>query len=102
MNTIPCPVCSREMAAPNFDAVFHGIKMRPGEEAVAKILWARQGALVAYDTIIDQLWQLAPNGEPDYSENIVKVWVHFLRKKLPSGLAIETVWGRGYRLEVVQ
>ncbi|MEP0518533.1 MAG: helix-turn-helix domain-containing protein [Hyphomicrobiales bacterium] len=90
------------MAAPTFEAVFHGIKMRPGEEAVAKILWARQGALVAYDTIIDQLWQLDPNGGPEYSQGIVKVWVCFLRKKVPNGMTIETVWGRGYRLEVVQ
>tara|TARA_R110002167_G_scaffold42512_6_gene129130 strand:+ start:4820 stop:5128 length:309 start_codon:yes stop_codon:yes gene_type:complete len=102
MNAIPCPVCSHEMAVPTFEAVFLGVKMSPRVECLARILWKRQGAMVAYETIIDQMWQLSPEGPPLWANGTVAIWVHQLRKALPDGLSIETVRSRGIKMVVPQ
>lgn len=63
------------------------------EFSVLDELLTRQGDVVSKTQILEQVWDVMYEGDP----NIVEVYVSALRRKLGSGL-IETVRGAGYRL----
>ena len=66
------------------------------ETAVLEALLARQGKVVSKDQLVEQLY----NYERDVGYNAIEVYIHRLRKKLEgSGLAVRTLYGRGYALE---
>lgn len=68
------------------------------EFSVFRFLLDKRGRTATKDAILDHLYQLQPNDEPDIK--IVDVFVCKLRKKIvPLGLNIGTSWGRGYFLE---
>jgi DNA-binding response OmpR family regulator len=65
--------------------------------AVLEVLMRRLGDTVSKREILDAVWDMAFDGDP----NIVEVYVGHLRKRIdePFGRAsIETVRGAGYRL----
>ena len=66
------------------------------EFAILEYLMRNPGAVVARDTILDNVWDFEFNS----FSNVVDVHVKNLRKKLSgaSGITIETVRGVGYRL----
>lgn len=102
MNAIQCPVCSHEMAAPTFDAVFHGVKFTPAERDIMKILWNRAGTTVSTDRIVEWLYQLSNDGAPHYAVKSIHVRIHSIRPKLPDHIRIWNRHGEGYVLELVQ
>jgi two-component system OmpR family response regulator len=66
------------------------------ETAVLETLLARIGKVVSKDQLVEQLY----NYERDVGYNAIEVYIHRLRKKLEgSGLAVRTLYGRGYALE---
>lgn len=69
----------------------------PREYAIFRLLLDAKGAVKSKDKIMDHLYQLSPDDEPD--QKIVDVFVCKLRRKLePLGLEIGTAWARGYYL----
>jgi DNA-binding response OmpR family regulator len=67
------------------------------EFALLEFLMRHRGDVVSKRSIIDNVWDMNFDGDP----NIVEVYVSYLRKKIdqPFGrTAIETVRGAGYRL----
>jgi DNA-binding response OmpR family regulator len=69
------------------------ITLTTKEYAVLEQLVVRPGDVVSKAEILDHVWDLAYDGDP----NIVEVYVSTLRRKLGAA-AIETVRGAGYRL----
>ena len=66
------------------------------ELGVLEILIHRYGRVVSKEQILEQLY----NYDKDGSDNAIEVYVHRLRRKLEgSGLAVRTLYGRGYMLE---
>jgi two-component system OmpR family response regulator len=66
------------------------------ELGVLEILIHRYGKVVSKEQILEQLY----NYDKDGSDNAIEVYVHRLRRKLEgSGLAVRTLYGRGYMLE---
>lgn len=68
---------------------------------VAERLMQASGASITTDRFIVVLWGASPNGEPEFAENNVKVYIHRLRKALAAiaaPIAIDTIYGGGYRL----
>lgn len=66
------------------------------ELSVLEILVHRYGKVVSKEQILEQLY----NYDKDASDNAIEVYVHRLRRKLEgSGLAVRTLYGRGYLLE---
>jgi len=65
------------------------------ETAVLEALLARVGKVVSKDHLVEQLYSY----DSDVGYNAIEVYVHRLRKKIDgSGLAIKTIYGRGYLL----
>ena len=67
------------------------------EFALLEFLMRRRGDVVSKHSIIENVWDMSFDGDP----NIVEVYVSYLRKKIdqPYGrAAIETIRGAGYRL----
>jgi DNA-binding response OmpR family regulator len=72
----------------------HGtIELTPREFAVAELLARRSPDVVPKSTLLDSVWGIDFEGDP----NIVEVYVGYLRKKLGKS-AIRTVRGAGYQL----
>jgi len=69
------------------------IELTPREFALLEFLARRAPDVVAKTTLLDAVWGLDFDGDP----NIVEVYVGYLRKKLGRG-AIRTVRGAGYQL----
>lgn len=66
------------------------------EFGVLEVLIRRFGKVVSKEQILEQLY----NYDKDVSNNAIEVYVHRLRRKLAaSGLAVRTLYGRGYMLE---
>jgi DNA-binding response OmpR family regulator len=68
------------------------------EFALLEFLMRNRGDVVSKRSIIENVWDMAYDGDP----NIVEVYVSYLRKKIdqPFGRrAIETIRGAGYRLD---
>jgi DNA-binding response OmpR family regulator len=73
------------------------IPLTPRQLAVLEVLMRRVGEAVSKREILDAVWDMAFEGDP----NIVEVYVRHLRKRIdePFGrAAIETVRGVGYRV----
>ena len=73
------------------------VALTPRQLAVLEVLMRRAGETVSKREILDAVWDMAFEGDP----NIVEVYVGHLRKRIdePFGRgAIETVRGAGYRL----
>ena len=59
-------------------------------------LLSRQGKVVSKEQLVEQMY----NYGRDVGYNAIEVYVHRLRKKIEgSGLAVKTLYGRGYTLE---
>jgi len=66
------------------------------ETAVLEALLIRLGKVVSKDQLVEQLYSY----DRDVGYNAIEVYVHRLRKKIEgSGLAVRTLYGRGYILE---
>src|SRR5262249_40347586 len=78
-----------------------GVKLTPNERHLFALLYARLGRAVSRGALLDAAsyhhgWDREPQPK------VVDVYVCHLRKKLAgSGLKIETVWGQGYRMVLV-
>jgi two-component system OmpR family response regulator len=73
------------------------VSLTSREFALIEFLMRRRGDVVSKRAIIENVWDMNFDGDP----NIVEVYVSYLRKKidLPYGrTAIETIRGAGYRL----
>ncbi|BCB75287.1 response regulator transcription factor [Phytohabitans flavus] len=73
------------------------VKVTAREFALLELLMRHRGDVVSKRSIIDNVWDMNFDGDP----NIVEVYVSYLRKKIdqPFGrTAIQTVRGAGYRL----
>jgi two-component system OmpR family response regulator len=73
------------------------VRVTAREFSLLEFLMRRRGDVVSKLSIIDNVWDMNFDGNP----NIVEVYVSYLRKKidLPFGrAAIQTVRGAGYRL----
>ena len=65
------------------------------EFSVLEVLINRYGRVVSKEQIMEQLYSY----DKDASESAIEVYVHRLRRKLEgSGLAVRTLYGRGYML----
>lgn len=70
------------------------LEFTPRERAVFQELAAKPGAVVTRPQLLDRVW-----GSPDGDDHVLDVTVARLRRKLgDAGPALETVAGRGYRL----
>lgn len=99
-----CPLCARELPADtpvNFDHATglivvggHLAALTEQESDLFALLWARRSHCVMTDVLMSQLYQLK-HSEPD--PKIIDVFVCKIRRKLkPTGLVIQTHWGKGY------
>ena len=67
------------------------------ETGVLEVLLHRFGRVVSKEHLVEQLYSY----DEDVSHNAIEVYVHRLRKKLGgAGVALRTVYGRGYVLEL--
>lgn len=68
------------------------------ESALFKALWSARPRTLSKEQLLDSIYGLLPDAdEPEIK--IIDVFVCKIRKKVdPLGFAIETVWGRGYRI----
>ena len=67
------------------------------EIAVLEALLNRLGKVVSKELLLEQLYDY----DRDVGYNAIEVYVHRLRKKIhASGLAVRTVYGRGYALDL--
>lgn len=71
------------------------VKLTPREFALFELLARRSPDVVSKGVLLDAVWGIAFDGDP----NIVEVYVGYLRKKLGKG-AVRTVRGAGYQLAV--
>ena len=70
------------------------------EYDVLAVLAAARGAIVPRDRLLAQVW----GNEADVSDNVIDVYVGYLRRelrRLPHAPIVETLRGRGFRLTVV-
>lgn len=70
------------------------------EYDVLAVLVAARGAIVPRDRLLAQVW----GNEADVSDNVIDVYVGYLRRelrRLPHAPIVETLRGRGFRLTVV-
>jgi|SRR5580700_1939966 DNA-binding response OmpR family regulator len=74
------------------------IHLPPKEWKIFSRLVKDSGKLVTKDTLMDELYQLDPNGGAN--PKIIDVFICSLRKKCP--WPIKTVWGRGYIIEGIK
>jgi two-component system OmpR family response regulator len=67
------------------------------ETGLLEVLLHRLGRVVSKEQLLEQLYSY----DKDVSHNAIEVYVHRLRKKLGgAGLALRTVYGRGYVLDL--
>jgi DNA-binding response OmpR family regulator len=105
-----CPHCNRPMPVTvhgvTFDAeagvvMFKGkaARLTRSEANLFAVLFSQgeQGRIATKEFLYEALyWHVGENAEP--TTRILDVYVCKIRKKLPPGVKIETVWGRGWRL----
>lgn len=69
------------------------------ELGVLEILLHRFGRVVSKEQLVEQLY----NFDEDVGHNTIEVYVHRVRKKLAgAGVAVRTLYGRGYMIDYVQ
>ncbi|MGI9644082.1 MAG: response regulator transcription factor [Ilumatobacteraceae bacterium] len=73
------------------------VELTPREFSVLELLARRAPDVVAKSSLLDSVWGIDFDGDP----NIVEVYVGYLRKKLGKDV-VRTVRGAGYQLQVVR
>ncbi len=74
------------------------LSLSPNEYRLLSYLMQRPDRAVSRDELLEAIWQMSP----DLETRVVDDTVKRLRKKLaPGSLQIETVWGYGFRLQVI-
>lgn len=69
-----------------------------GEARIVGVMFKADG-VATRQRLFAAMYADDPNGGPDDPDNVLKVMVYRIRRKLvPSRMSIETVWGVGYRL----
>lgn len=69
--------------------------LTPSELTLFRRLYRSEGNLVTHGSLMSALY--IDRSDPP-SENTMQVFLVSLRRKLPRGFAIESVWAQGYRL----
>lgn len=76
----------------------HPLPLSTHELSVLEVLIRRFGRVVSKEQLVEQIY----NYDREVSHNAIEVYVHRLRKKIgDSGLAVRTLYGRGYALDYV-
>lgn len=101
-----CPICGSEIGDLGLLILAdRGMVARNGFSAaltrqeldILLLLHSRVLRVVQKQAIMDHLYQLSPDVEPE--PKILDVFICKMRKKLkPLGVSIQTSWGRGYSL----
>ncbi len=87
-------------ASPGESIPWAAFKLSPTEAEIMNYLFARQGKMVRSDTLIALMYGME-QGTTEDPENILKVFISRLRKKLDgSQYHIVTEWGDGFRAEI--
>lgn len=75
------------------------VRLEPNKFRILFSIALQLGGLRSKTDLFDEFWGYREDGGPDSQEKLVEVHVCKIRKALPSlGIAIETVYCRGYRL----
>lgn len=73
------------------------VKLTRSQMQVFLFLYNNRGKKVSKAAIMDHLYQLSPNDEPEMK--IIDVFICHIRKRIkPTGIEIKTIWGFGYEL----
>lgn len=97
--TIQCPCCGRPDTRTNPIEAIAAITLSGHERRIALSLAGNFGHVVAMATLIDAVYGDDPEGGPLTADVIIKVMLVRLRRRLaPFGLAVNNVYGVGYRL----
>ncbi|MGV8856904.1 MAG: helix-turn-helix domain-containing protein [Devosia sp.] len=101
---VPCPCCSRSLAAPTFDQVVFHLGVKSQESKILGALWQGKGLPVSTEQIFTAMYEDDRDGGPGpakmyraFQESLSR-----LRKRLDgSGITIENVIYRGgYRVVI--
>ena len=104
-----CPVCGHSTAHLKDTVLFHketgtlvygggSARLSASESKAFAVLWAAFPELVVLERMHIAIYP-SPDDEPAYAESTVKVFIHNLRRRIaPLGMAIENIFGTGYRL----
>lgn len=91
--------CTLETASRTVRGVERSVQMTEREFALLKLLHDQRGTVLPRGEIFDTLWV----GDGTSSENVVDVYIGYLRKKLAPlsdfGIEIKTIRNRGFLLE---
>lgn len=77
----------------------HPLPLSTHELSVLEVLIRRFGRVVSKEHLVEQIYTY----DQEVSHNAIEVYVHRLRKKIGgTGLAVRTLYGRGYALDYVE
>ncbi|MBY0266530.1 MAG: response regulator transcription factor [Burkholderiales bacterium] len=77
----------------------HALPLSTHELSVLEVLIRRFGRVVSKEQLVEQIYTY----DQEVSHNAIEVYVHRLRKKIGgTGLAVRTLYGRGYALDYVE
>lgn len=77
----------------------HALPLSTHELSVLEVLIRRFGRVVSKEQLVEQIYTY----DQEVSHNAIEVYVHRLRKKIgDTGLAVRTLYGRGYALDYVE
>jgi len=91
--------CCGQILPDLFDEVAKSARLTRSEAAIFLAVAASNGRTVTHGGIISHMWGGDPDGGPMTADNLIKVFVHRLNKKLVgTGYRVRSVWGEGYCL----
>jgi two-component system OmpR family response regulator len=77
----------------------HPLPLSTHELSVLEVLIRRFGRVVSKEQLVEQIYTY----DQEVSHNAIEVYVHRLRKKIGgAGLAVRTLYGRGYALDYIE
>jgi two-component system, OmpR family, response regulator len=77
----------------------HALPLSTHELSVLEVLIRRFGRVVSKEQLVEQIYTY----DQEVSHNAIEVYVHRLRKKIGgTGLAVRTLYGRGYALDYIE
>lgn len=100
-----CPCCGKPTSVLSIDMVIDRLGLSPMQSRILRAVWDGGGYPIPQVRIYDAMYEDDPDGGPsDFTAyNALKVALCFLRKKLEgSGIEIETIKRRGYRLKIIE